>query len=295
MVTDDPVGVGRGGALGVGRGELSVEVVVEALEETLAQVQVADGVDGVGEVHRARQLPVVVAPMVLDALQVPLVDKDHNLVALSTVDLLVQILIALVHEDLLQSREEDLGALDVPVDEVLVEALLGESAGAGAGDLLAVGHELLDPEGLVVLQALEHVEGHLHAGLVVETFSRQLVHLGAEELQVRAHLLSSLASILDLEAGEPELEFEAESEVELEGLVVEGPSGKEKELPGAPVVFEPLVALLVEVSLVAGKLLLRVDILKELRLVPPAMQRTILGGSHWMLTSGWSGRARCRA
>jgi hypothetical protein len=116
-----------------------VKVIVEALEETLAEVHVSDGIDRLGEVDRTRQLSVVMAPVVLDTFKMPLINQDNDLVALSTVYLLVEILIPLVNKDLLQSREEDLRALNVPVDEVLVEALFGEGLGACVGDLLAVG------------------------------------------------------------------------------------------------------------------------------------------------------------
>ena len=51
MVTDDPVGVGRGCSLRVRRGNLSVQRVVESLEETLTQVHITDGVDGISEDH----------------------------------------------------------------------------------------------------------------------------------------------------------------------------------------------------------------------------------------------------
>ncbi len=44
--------------------------------------------------------------------------------------------------------------------------------------------------------------------------------------------------------------------MELEGLVVSGPSREEDELASAPVVLKPLVGLLVKLALVAGELLL---------------------------------------
>lgn len=71
-----------------------------------------------------------------------------------------------------------------------------------------------------------------------------------------AGFLSSLASILDLKAGEPELELAAEAVVPREGGPVKGPSCEEDELTGAPVVLDPLGALLVEVGVVAVEFLL---------------------------------------
>jgi len=80
----------------------------------------------------------VAAPVVLDALKMPLVHKNDDLLALSGVDLLVKIKVTLINEDLLQSGEEDVCALDVPVDQVLVKALLCKGLGSDMSDLLAV-------------------------------------------------------------------------------------------------------------------------------------------------------------
>jgi len=80
----------------------------------------------------------VAAPVVLDALKMPLVHKNDDLLALSGVDLLVKIKVTLINEDLLQSGEENVCALDVPVDQVLVKALLCKGLGSDMSDLLAV-------------------------------------------------------------------------------------------------------------------------------------------------------------
>jgi hypothetical protein len=68
----------------------------------------------------------------------PLVHKNDDLLALSSVDLLVKIKVTLINEDLLQSGEENVCTLDVPVDQVLVKALLCECLGSDMSDLLAV-------------------------------------------------------------------------------------------------------------------------------------------------------------
>ncbi len=129
VVTDDPVGVGSGGALCVRRSDLSVKRIVKTLEETLSQVHVSDGIDGLCENHTSGKLAVAVAPVVLNTLDMPLVHKDNDLLCLALIDLLEKILIALVNENLLQSGEEDGRALNIPVDEVLIEALLGKCLG----------------------------------------------------------------------------------------------------------------------------------------------------------------------
>ena len=107
-----------------------------------------------------------------------------------------------------------------------------------------------------VLNASPEVLRHVHAGLVVEALSGDTVQFSAEELKLGAGLFSSLASILDLNAREPKLELAAEAVVPREGRPVEGPSCEEDELTGAPVVLDPLGALLVEVGVVAVEFLL---------------------------------------
>ena len=254
------------------RGNLPVHVVIEALEETLAEVHIADGVNGAVELHGARLLSVVAAPVVLDALKMPLVHENNDLLALSSINLLVEIKVALVDEDLLQSGEEDVCALDVPVDQVLVKALLGEGLGSNLSNLLTVGNKLLSPVAHLVLESLPDVVRHLGASLVIQSLSGNMVHFVTHEVELGANLLSCFASILDLETGEPELEVEAEAEVELESLIVEGPSGKEEDLPGVPIELDPLVAVLGQVVLISAHLFLRIHELEELRLVPPTKE-----------------------
>lgn len=125
MVTDDPVGVGgRGTSLRIGRCNLSMQVVVQAIEKTLAQVHVADWVDAFGELHAAGNLTIAMSPMMLDTLHVPLINDNDNLLSLSLVDLLEKILISLVNHYLLDLGEEDVRRLDHPVHFVRVEHLL---------------------------------------------------------------------------------------------------------------------------------------------------------------------------
>lgn len=76
--------------------------------------------------------------MVLDALQVPLVNEDDDLLALRLVDLLKDVFVSPVNEDLLDLREENLSASDVPVNEVLIKALLCECLGSSLSDLLSI-------------------------------------------------------------------------------------------------------------------------------------------------------------
>ena len=130
VVADDPVGVGARRRFLIRAHHLTPMHVVEALEETLAQIHVADRVDALGELTGAGQLAVPVAPVVLNAFEVPLIHNNDDLFPLGRVDLLEELLILLVDEDLLQVGEVLGSARGVPVHEVLVHALLREGAGA---------------------------------------------------------------------------------------------------------------------------------------------------------------------
>jgi hypothetical protein len=123
-----------------------VHVVVQSLEQALPQVHVADGINWLCEDHTAGELPVPGAPVVLDALQMPLVHQHHNTVTLTLVDRLEEVFITLVNEDLFQLGEEQISALNIPVDQMLVKALLCECFRASLCNLLSVGPQLLCPE-----------------------------------------------------------------------------------------------------------------------------------------------------
>lgn len=90
----------------------------------------------------------------LNAFEMPLVNKHNNFLCRTLINLSEKILITFVHEDLLKSREEDLGSLSVPVDQVLIKALLCEGLRSGLSNLLAVGSEFLSVERLCILETL---------------------------------------------------------------------------------------------------------------------------------------------
>lgn len=108
---------------------------------------------------------------------------------------------------------------------------------------------------------------------MIEALGCHLVKLAPEEADLSSTLLSGLASILDLDAWEPELELMAEAEMQLKCVPIKGPSGEEEELTCAPVILDPLLTILVKVALVAVELLLRVNELEKLGLLPPAASR----------------------
>ena len=209
--------------------------------------------------------------MVLNTLEMPLVDEDDDLLSGALINLSEEILITLVNKNFLQSGEEDLCALNVPVDQVLIKALLCEGLWVSLSNLLAGGSELLSVKALSVHKALEEVVRHVHTSFVVETISGLRVELSSEELDVSSNILSCLTSVFDFEAGEPELEIKAKAIVEFEGGPVGCISSEEDKLSYTPVVFEPMLSSLAQVLLISVKLLLRVNVLKKLCLVPPAI------------------------
>ncbi len=76
--------------------------------------------------------------MVFNAFHVPLVDHNHDLLGVTVVDVGEEVFIPLVHEDLLQTREENVHALDIPVDERLIEALFGKGSRTSLSNLLVI-------------------------------------------------------------------------------------------------------------------------------------------------------------
>jgi hypothetical protein len=178
-----------------------VKRVVKSLEETFTTVHIANGVDGISKDNAARKLTIAVAPVMLNTLQVPLIDEDNDLLALGLINLSEDIFITFINKDLLQFREEDSCALDVPVDQMLIEASLCEGLRVTLGDLLTVGHQLLSVEALSVLNSLPQVVGNIHSGLVVDAISSGTVELVTHEFQLGTDLFGSFASILVFKTG----------------------------------------------------------------------------------------------
>jgi len=143
VVTNDPVCVSRRVGLLIRAGNLSAQIIVKSLEQTFAQVHVADWVDSFRELNTARQLPVSVTPLVLNSLHVPLVDQHDDLVSLSAVNLLKQFVVTFINEYFFEFGEEDVCRLDEPVQLVLVQALFGESSRTNKAKLDSVTGELI--------------------------------------------------------------------------------------------------------------------------------------------------------
>ena len=126
VVTDDPVGIGGWGTARFGRVDLSVQGVVQPLEQTVSEVKVSDWVDAVWEVDAPGVLAVSVGPVVLDAFHVELVHDYNDPLFWALVDGLEEILVSLVDEYALELGEVNIGVLDEPIDHVWVQALLSE-------------------------------------------------------------------------------------------------------------------------------------------------------------------------
>ena len=103
-----------------------MQSIVESFEETGLQIHVSYGVDSFGENHASWHLSISVGPAVLNSLHVELVHYHHDSLFRALVDPLEHVLFSPVNENLLESREENIEALNMPVDQILVEALLCE-------------------------------------------------------------------------------------------------------------------------------------------------------------------------
>ena len=70
------------------------------------------------------------APVVLNSFHVPLVNNNYNFLTLGAINLFKKLLVLLIDEESLELGEESGAGLSVPVDHVLIQALLSEGSGA---------------------------------------------------------------------------------------------------------------------------------------------------------------------
>lgn len=130
-----------------------MQEVIVAFKETFTQVHVADWIDSFCELHTTRQLSVPCAPLMFDALHVPLINKNDYAMALSIVNLLEQVSIALVNKDPFDSWEVNVGRLDVPIYLEGVQTLFSEGLSANVSQLRQIGFTLISVHGVPVLEA----------------------------------------------------------------------------------------------------------------------------------------------
>ena len=131
MVTDDPVGVGYWSSLSVGRGNFSVKGIVKSLEKTVSKVHISNDIDAIWECHRSWELSVSVSPVVLNTFHVPLIDKDNNFLLGAFINLSEKVIVSPVDENTLEFWEENCEGLNIPIDEIWVEAFLCELSWLG--------------------------------------------------------------------------------------------------------------------------------------------------------------------
>lgn len=100
VVTNDPVRIRAWLLTAVTSRDMSVQVVVQPVEQTFSQRHVTNWVD-VLELDRAGNLTISMGPFMLDAFHVPLVNDGDNGITLCLVDLLEEVLVTVIHEDFL--------------------------------------------------------------------------------------------------------------------------------------------------------------------------------------------------
>ena len=140
MITNDPISVSRRcTGLLVCCCNLSVQIVVEPIKQTLAEIHVTNRIYSFREFDATWNLAIAMSPVMLNALHVPLVDNNDNFVSLSLVNLLKEIIITFINENLLHLWEENITCLDEPVHIGSIQALFGEGSRPYHVDLLLVG------------------------------------------------------------------------------------------------------------------------------------------------------------
>ena len=270
VVTDDPVSVGRGSTgLRVGGGNFSVQVVVEALEETFTKVHVANRVDAISKVDAAGNLAVPMSPVMLDTFHMPLVYDNDDLFTLGLINFAEEGLILLIDQDLFDFGEEHVSRLDVPIHVAGIETFLRESSGANHLKFLPIVDCFADPARVEVLESLDKVLRKIKASLVKDSLPSILIEFGAHEFELSASLLGGLTSKLDLEARTvPRLI--SETEVSAEHEVVETEAEHGQPLAIAIIVIEGAqVGPSVELRGVFVHLGLRVNVLHKASVAPP--------------------------
>lgn len=120
-----------------------MNVIVKSLEETLSQVHVTNWVDCFFEVDASWELTVSVAPVVFNAFHVPLVDNSDDFFALALVNVSEEIFITFVNEDFLESGEENVSCLNVPVDKILIKAFFSKGLGSRLMKFLSIGSHFI--------------------------------------------------------------------------------------------------------------------------------------------------------
>lgn len=145
MVANDPVCICCGVTFLLSRGNFSVEVIVESLEKTLAQIHVSDRVNTFWEFNRAGHLSIAMTPLMLNSFHMPLIDEHNDFLAFCFVNLLEQLFISLIYEKFLVLIEKNVHALDVPVYLMRVHTLFRVGSWTIESDFLSFRSKFMTP------------------------------------------------------------------------------------------------------------------------------------------------------
>jgi len=100
VVTNNPVSVRAWLLTTVSSCDMSVQVVVQPVEQTFSQRHVTNWVD-VLELDRAGNLTISMGPFMFDSFHVPLVNDNNNAIALGVINCFEKVNVTLVHKDFL--------------------------------------------------------------------------------------------------------------------------------------------------------------------------------------------------
>lgn len=195
--------------------------VVKSLEKTVSKIHISDNIDAFWESDRSWELSVSVSPVVLDTLHVPLVDQDNNFLFRALINLSEKVIVSLINENTLEFWEENGEGLNVPVDEIWVQALLCELR------WLRVVHSR---NGLRSLHSPELVSGHaqsspevtceVHPLLMIKSMPGILIKFSSKEISLSSNFLSFFQGKFSLETWRKESEVLWEFEMHFEHKAV---------------------------------------------------------------------------
>jgi len=220
MVTNNPVCVSWWTCLNISWSNLSVKVVVHTLPKTSTQVHITDRVYTFLKFYASGKLTISVAPVVLNTFQMPLVDDYYNLLTWGFVNLFEKVFIFHINENSLHLREENIRALSIPVDKMLITALLTESGGTGHWQFLFVRIILVVPHSTVVPSSSLEVLSNIEACFVIKSLPSSVINLVTCEMKLSTSLFSSFTSKFDFNTRSHEIVVPRETEMPHVSLLV---------------------------------------------------------------------------
>jgi hypothetical protein len=169
MVTNDPICIGCGCGLAICTRDFSVHIVIHSLEKTFSQVHISDWVDWFSVCNWSWILPISVTPVMLNTFQMPLIHYYYYFLSFALIDWSEDVLVSLIDEYFLHSREENVCASNVPVDQMLIQAFFCECLRACLMNLLSISLKFFYPLWLRVLESLSHIVRNISSCFMVES------------------------------------------------------------------------------------------------------------------------------